>query len=206
MSTDSYEGEAFAFGTGPHGKRPTYILTRRVDDGPSLTLYELVQEEIAIARQERFDRSVQSKDIRTYTLSHAIVGGEVPEDLADRDDVTERDWEGWTAIEVAELDRERFEEARRLTRSVMKDAELDHETVCSGGVGSAALIEGEGIRLATAYTALRRVRRRDRMRAIVNGVDRMSQGECYYWHAKIRSPRCPNGAKALRTLLSAHIN
>jgi hypothetical protein len=52
---------------------------------------------------------------------------------------------------------------------------------------------------------MKHIQRRDRLRAIADGISQMSLGECYYWHAKARSPTSPNGVKSLRTLLADHI-
>jgi hypothetical protein len=198
------EGESFAFTSGVYGDRPTFVLTRdRVDDRAEITLYELAPEEIATARQERFDQVHNSTQITTVDLVEAIVGGETPADL-DNDDLG-HDWVDWCAIKIATLRGKRFNEVSYLIQSTLREAGLEPETVCTGAPASLSVPEAAGVRLSIAFRAMKQVQRRDRLRAIADGISQMSLGECYYWHAKARSPTSPNGVKALRTLLAEHI-
>jgi hypothetical protein len=198
------EGESFAFTSGVYGDRPTFILTRdRVDDRAEITLYELAPKEIATARQERFDQVHKSTQVTTVELGEAIVEGETPTDL-DGDDLG-HDWGGWCAIKIATLRGKRFNEVSYLIQSTLREAGLGPETVCTGAPASLSLPEAAGVRLSIAFRAMKHVQRRDRLRAIADGISQMSLGECYYWHAKARSPTSPNGVKALRTLLAGHI-
>jgi len=199
------EGESFAFTSGVYGDRPTFILTRdRVDDRAEITLYELAPKEIATARQERFDRVHKSTRITTVELGEAIVGGETPADLTEDDDVG-HDWSGWCAIKIATLRGKRFNEVSYLIQSTLREAGLEPEVVCTGAPASLSLPEAAGVRLSIAFRAMKHIQRRDRLRAIADGISQMSLGECYYWHAKARSPTSPNGVKALRALLTDHI-
>jgi hypothetical protein len=198
------EGESFAFTSGVYGDRPTFILTRdRVDDRAEITLYELAPEEIATARQERFDKVHKSTQVTTVVLGEAIVDGETPADL-DGDDLG-HDWADWCAIKIATLRGKRFNEVSYLIQSTLQEAGLKPETVCTGAPASLSLPEASGVRLSIAFRAMKHVQRRDRLRAIADGISQMSLGECYYWHAKARSPTSPNGVKALRTLLAHHV-
>ena len=200
------EGESFAFTSGVYGDRPTFILTRnRVDDRAEITLYELTPEEIATARQERFDRVHKLTRITTVELGEAIVGGETPADI-EGDDNLGHDWADWCAIKIATLRGKRFNEVSYLIRSTLREAGLNPEVVCTGEPASLTLPEAAGVRLSIAFRAMKYVQRRDRLRAIADGISQMSLGECYYWHAKARSPTSPNGVKALRTLLTNHIS
>jgi hypothetical protein len=200
------EGESFAFTSGVYGDRPTFVLTRdRVDDRAEITLYELAPEEIATARQERFDRVHKSTRITTVKLAEGIVGGETPADLNEDDDLS-HNWSGWCAIKIATLRGKRFNEVSYLIQSTLREAGLEPEVVCTGAPASLSLPEAAGVRLSIAFRAMKSVQRRDRLRAIADGISQMSLGECYYWHAKARSPTSPNGVKALRTLLTDHIN
>lgn len=199
------EGESFAFTNGVYGDRPTFVLTRdRVDDRAEITLFELAPEEIATARQERFDRVHKSTRIMTIELGEAIVGDETPADLVDEGDLG-HDWAGWCAIKIATLREKRFNEVSYLIQSTLREAGLEPEVVCTGAPASLSLPEAAGVRLSIAFRAMKYVQRRDRLRAIADGISHMSLGECYYWHAKARSPTSPNGVKALRTLLSDHV-
>ncbi len=205
MSQGLAEGNSFAFTTGAHGNRPTFVLTReRVDDKHEITLYELAPQEIATARQERFDRAHKSVNVSVCELDDAIVGEQSPSELAGADD-TPYDWEGWCAIRIATLRGGAFSEVSCLIESTFREIELDPEIVCTGNPASVSLPEGAGVRLSIAFRAMKPMRRRDRLREVAKGIDQMSLGECYYWHAKARSPSSPSGSKALRVLLADHI-
>ena len=199
------EGESFAFTSGVYGDRPTFVLTRnRVDDRAEITLYELAPEKIATARQERFDQVYNSTQVVTFELSEAIVNGGVPPDLGSDD--LGHDWTDWCAIKIATLRGKRFNEVSYLIQSTLREAGLEPETVCTGAPASLSLPEAAGVRLSIAFRAMKHVQRRDRLRAIADGISQMTLGECYYWHAKARSPTSPNGVKALRTLLAADLD
>lgn len=200
------EGESFAFTSGVYGDRPTFVLTRnRVDDRAEITLYELAPEEIATARQERFDQVQKPMRITTVELGKAIVGGQTPADIDKHNDLS-HDWEDWCGIRITTLRGKRFSEMSYLIESTLREAGLEPEIVCTGAPASLSLPEAAGVRLSIAFRAMKRVQRRDRLRAIADSISQMSLGECYYWHAKARSPSSPNGIKALRTLLTDHIN
>lgn len=205
MSRGLAEGNSFAFTTGAHGNRPTFVLTRkRVDDHHEITLYELAPREIATARRERFDSAHKSVIIPVCELNHAIVGEQTPSELPGADD-TPYDWEGWCAIRIATLRGDAFNEVSYLIESTFREIEPDPEIVCTGNPASVSLPEGAGVRLSIAFRAMKPMRRRDRLREVAKGIDQMSLGECYYWHAKARSPSSPSGTKSLRVLLADHI-
>lgn len=200
------DGESFAFTTGVYGNRPTFILTReRVDDRHEITLYELAPNEIATARQDRFDRVKKTVNVTICDLDDVIIGGESPSAIAGAEDEVAYDWSDWCAIKIATLRGDAFNEVSYLIESTFREISLDPETVCTGGPASVSLPEAAGVRLSIAFRAMKPVQRRDRLRAIAHGIDQMSLGECYYWHAKARSPTSPNGSKALRVLLARHI-
>lgn len=205
MSQGLAEGNSFAFTTGAHGNRPTFVLTReRVDDQHEITLYELAPQEIATARQERFERAHKSVNVSVCGLDDAIVGEKSPSELPGADD-TPYDWESWCAIRIATLRGGAFNEVSYLIESTFRELSLDPEIVCTGNPASVSLPEAAGVRLSIAFRAMKPMRRRDRLREVVKGIDQMSLGECYYWHAKARSPSSPSGTKALRVLLADHI-
>lgn len=58
--------------------------------------------------------------------------------------------------------------------------------------------EAAGVRLTLAALATEPVRRRDRVREILEGLASMSDEEAYYWYAKVTHDRI--GARALRSL------
>lgn len=201
---DFLEGESFAFTSGVYGDRPTFVIKRsRVDDRAEITLYELAPEEIAAARQERFDQVHKSTQVTITSLNKAIVGGETPAEV-DNNDI-EHNWADWCAIKIATLRGKRYNEASYLIQSTLREAGLEPEPVCTGVPTSLSLPEAAGVRLSIAFRAMKYVQRRDRLRAIKDGISEMSLGECYYWNAKARSPTSPNGVKSLRTLLAGHI-
>jgi hypothetical protein len=198
------EGESFAFTNGVYGDRPTFVLTRnRADDRAEITLYELAPHEIATARQERFDQVHRSTQVTTVELDEAIINGETPVDLEYAD--LGHDWTDWCAIKISTLRGKRFNEVSYLIQSTLREAGLEPERVCTGAPASVPLPEAAGVRLSIAFRAMKYVQRRDRLRAIADGISQMSLGECYYWHAKARSPTSPNGVKALRILLADHM-
>lgn len=205
MSQGIAEGSSFAYTTGAYGDRPTFVLTReRVDDLHEITLYELAPRDIATARQERFERARKSVNISVSELSEAMVGEKSPSELPGADD-TEYDWDGWCAIRIATLHGGAFNEVSFLIESTFRELSLDPEIVCTGDPASVSLPEAAGVRLSIAFRAMKPMRRKDRLREIAKGIDQMSLGECYYWHAKARSPSSPSGTKALRILLADHI-
>jgi hypothetical protein len=205
MSQGIAEGNSFAFTTGAYGSRPTFVLTReRVDDQHEITLYELAPRDIATARRERFEKSKKAVSVPVCDLDEAIIGEDSPSELL-REDDTAYDWDDWCAIRIATLRGGAFNEVSFLIESTFRELSLDPETVCTGDPASVSLPEAAGVRLSIAFRAMKPMRRRDRLREVAKGIDQMSLGECYYWHAKARSPSSPSGTKALRVLLADHI-
>lgn len=205
MSQGLAEGNSFAYTTGAYGNRPTFVLTReRVDDQHEITLYELAPRDIATARKERFERGGKSVSVSVNDLSDAIVGENSPSELPSADD-TAYDWDDWCAIRIATLRGGAFNEVSYLIESIFREISLDPEIICTGDPASVSLPEAAGVRLSIAFRAMKPMRRRDRLREVAKGIDQMSLGECYYWHAKARSPSSPSGTKALRVLLADHI-
>ncbi len=205
MSHGVAEGNSFAFTTGAYGNRPTFVLTReRVDDQHEISLYELAPRDIATARRERFERARKLVTISVCELDDAIVGEHSPSELPGADD-TAYDWDDWCAIRIATLRGGAFNEVSYLIESTFRELSLDPEIVCTGDPASVSLPEAAGVRLSIAFRAMKPMRRRDRLREVAKGIDQMSLGECYYWHAKARSPSSPSGTKALRVLLADHL-
>lgn len=58
--------------------------------------------------------------------------------------------------------------------------------------------EAAGVRLVLAALATEPVRRRDRVREILEGISSMSDEEAYYWYAKATNAQ--SGSRALRAL------
>jgi len=198
-------GDQYELKQDAYGKRPTFLLTRDRDDArPAVTLFELVQTEIVEARRRRFGRNASSKNVTTRPIENCIVGGDAPEALAEGQ-VPTFGWEDRRALVVGKLTGARYAEATHLIRETVSGAGLDASTVTTGSPGTVALAEASGIRLAIGVRALSRVRRRDKLHAISRGVRNMGESECYYWHAKIRSPAQDSAAKALRTLFAGGV-
>ena len=203
---EAVEGEPFAFTSGRYGNRPVFLLTRRwAGDAPSLSLYELAPTALAEAHRERFADSHTAASLTLHELSSVVVDGDSPADI--QQDGSVHDWSDWRAVKIAALKRTRNRTAVNcLVRPTLDGDGFDSTRVCGGGAGSLALPEAVGVRFSIAFRALKPMQRTDRLRAVADGVAEMSLGECYYWHAKMRSPTTPNGAPALRTLLSNHID
>jgi hypothetical protein len=66
------------------------------------------------------------------------------------------------------------------------------------------LAEPSGLRLALIFLAVKPVSRHDRIEAIVNGIQSMSDEEAYYWFSKCSAgPVAQRAQRALRVLLAA---
>lgn len=187
------------FGSSMYGGRPTFALTRRDGpDGAILTLYELLPEEQATARSERLERGNPNRGLVIEPFD------EVFDESGDFS--TDRwTWDDWTAVKVTRLSESRLRALLPLIRETLQDADLDEAAATSAGRADVFLPETVGVRLALGFLGVKPIQRVDRMRAFCRGIARMSDEECYYWHAKCRSPLSPNGEKALRTMLTSHI-
>ncbi len=209
----SIEAESFAYGSSMYGGRPTFALTRRLGDDAGLTLYELIPKDLADGRQKRFSRANSSRKLTrtgitdaipdaqedsTGVLSFSNVGS--PSARAPND----WQWNDWCALKITTLSGSRQQAVHRLVRDVLNDSGVDTDFVMRGE-GSIVLSESSGIRLTIAFLAMKRLQKYDKLITVADSIARMSLEECYYWHAKCRSPSSPNGVKALRVLLSDHI-
>ena len=187
------------FGSSVYGGRPTFALVRRDDtDGASLTLYELLPEAQASARSDRLQRGNPNRGLVTETFGSVF--GESADPEVDR-----WEWDAWVAVKVTQLSESRLRAILPLVRETLGDADLDESALATGGATEVFLPETVGVRLALAFLGVKPIQRVDRMRAFCRGIARMSDEECYYWHAKCRSPSSPNGEKALRTLFTNHV-
>lgn len=201
MSTDfitqSRPGIKPGDGSSVFGGRPTFGLRRvRGAGNEVIELYEFLPMEQAEARRERHERR------------GGAISVEPIDEVFDRlSDVHLRDgkWEDWAAVKIAALSGARLHSVLSVIREVLGDADIDHKPVTSTKGGEVFVSERLGVKLALAFGGVKDLRRIDRMRGLVQGVSRMSTEECYYWYAKTRSPSSPNGVKALRTLLTDHI-
>jgi hypothetical protein len=209
----SVESESFAYGSSMHGGRPTFALTRRLGDDAGLTLYELVPEDLADGRQKRFRKANSNRRLTRVSVTDAVP--DVREDsngVLDFSDVgapsarTPDDWhwQDWCALKIATLSNSRQQAVQRLIRDVLDDSGIDIDSV-TRGEGSVLLSEGAGIRVTIAFLAMNRLQKYEKLTTVADSISRMSLEECYYWHAKCRSPLSQNGIKALRTLLADHI-
>ena len=113
-------------------------------------------------------------------------------------------WNDWCALKIATLSDSRQQAVHRLVRNVLDDCGVDMDFV-TRGEGSVVLSESAGIRLTIAFLAMKRLQKYEKLTTIADSIARMSLEECYYWHAKCRSPSSRNGIKALRVLLADHI-
>ncbi|WP_336036666.1 DUF7680 family protein [Halobacterium yunchengense] len=209
----SIEAESFAYGSSMYGGRPTFALTRRLGDDAGLTLYELIPDDLANGRQKRFRKANSNRKLSRVPVTDAIP--DVREDsngVLDFSEVgapsarTPNDWHwnDWCALKIASLSNSRQQAVHRLVHDVLDDSGIDVNFV-TRGEGSTVLSEGAGIRLTIAFLAMKRLQKYEKLTTVADCIARMSLEECYYWHAKCRSPSSPNGIKALRTLLADHL-
>lgn len=197
VSSVSEEARSPSFGSSVYGGRPTFALVREEGaDGGALTLYELLPREQATARKERLERVKQSLVIKDFTQV-----------LEDEEDVEESwSWDEWVVVKIARLSQSHIRAVLPVVRESLSHIDVDASAVTSSGAGQVFLPEAVGVRLTLTFAGVKPIQRVDRMRAFARGIARMSDEECYYWHAKCRSPSSPNGEKALRTLLTNHVN
>ncbi len=209
----SIEAESFAYGSSMYGGRPTFALTRRLGDDAGLTLYELIPEDLADGRQKRFRKANNNRKLTRMSVTDAVP--DVREDSTGVLDFSEvgapsarapNDWQwtNWCALKIATLSNSRQQVVHRLVRDVLNDSGINIDFV-TRGEGSVVLSEGAGIRLTIAFLAMKRLQKYDKLTSVADSVARMSLEECYYWHAKCRSPSSQNGVRALRVLLAGHI-
>lgn len=213
----SIEAESFAFSSSLFGGRPTFALVRKLSDDPGLTLYELLPGDLANGRESRIQRSNRRQSLLKKDLDDVLVGIQCDEDtgrIIAQDSLTSTDseknitdwqWGNWNAIPVTTLRGQRQRAISKLVRTVLEDAGIETSHILTGE-GTALVSEASGVRLAIAFLGLKRIQRYDKLVELVNGIEQMGLEECYYWHAKCRSPSSPNGVTALRTLLTNHIN
>lgn len=200
-SEEPDEDRLVRYGTSMFGGRPTFTLVRReTDSGGEWTLHELLPREQAEARRDRLERGGRSLSITPVEDLISDVGGD---DLLSKLDGWT--WDEWVGAKVARLDPTRVRALQDVVREAIEDTPGETSEVLSGGEGFVFLPESEGVRLAVAFRGVKPIQRIDRMRSLARGVARMSDEECYYWYAKCRSPSSPNGEKALRVLLTDHI-
>jgi hypothetical protein len=209
----SIEAESFAYGSSMYGGRPTFALTRRLGDDAGLTLYELIPEDLADGRQKRFSKANSNRKLTRTGITEAIPDAQEDSNgVLDFSEVgapsarTPNDWQwnDWCALKIATLSNSRQQAVHRLVRDVLDDSGIDIDFV-TRGEGSVVLSEGAGIRLTIAFLAMKRLQKYAKLTRIADSISRMSLEECYYWHAKCRSPASLNGVKALRVLLADDI-
>ena len=190
---------AGSFGSSVYGGRPTFAIVRRDNaDGAALTLYELLPQSQAAARQDRLQRESLNRGLVTEPFEAVFEESTAPE-------VDRWEWDEWTAVKITRLSGSRLRSILPLVRETLGKAEVDESVVTATGDAEVFLPETVGVRLALGFVGVKPIQRVDRMRALCRGIARMSDEECYYWHAKCRSPSSPSGEKALRTLLTDHI-
>ena len=209
----SIEAKSFAYGSSMYGGRPTFALTRRLGDDAGLTLYELIPDDLADGRQKRFRKANSNRKLSRVALPDAVPN--VREDsngILDFSEVgalsartpSDWHWNDWCALKIATLSNSRQQAVHRLVRDVLDDSGIDVDFV-TRGEGSVVLSESAGIRLTIAFLAMEQLQKYEKLTSVADSTARMSLEECYYWHAKCRSPSNQNGVKALRELLAGHL-
>ncbi len=193
---DDEQTESFALGSSVYGGRPTFALVRDEDGNDvKLTLYELLPTGQADARRRRLERRRQQAS-KTVPFDK-VIDNEV-------DGVEDWTWNNWVAVKVRRLSGARLRSILQLLDESLRDSEVDSSEVTGTGDITVLLREEVGVRLSLGFIGVKPLSRVDRMRALTRGIAQMSLEECYYWHAKCRSPNNTNGEKALRTLLTSH--
>ena len=197
IQRDEEQAESFALGSSIYGGRPTFALVRdETGSEVAITLYELLPTEQADARNRRLERRRQQSS-KSYPFEEVI--GE------DVEGVEEWTWDDWVAMKVRQLSGSRLRCLLQLFDEALRDTDIDPSLVTGTGSATVLIPEEPGVRLSLGFIGIKPLQRVDRMRALARGVARMSLEECYYWHAKCRSPNSPSGEKALRTLLTNHL-
>lgn len=193
MSTSLHEGritrKAEGLGASIHGGRPTFAL-RKQDDG--FTLYELLPEDQADAHKRRWERNRRLRKQVKLVETGFIEG-------------SNWSWCDWTAVKIARLNQRRLDSVKSLLKNLLEDTESEYTELLKTGERTVLLPEAVGVKLALAFIGVKSLQRVDKQRSYVRQLEHMSYEECYYWHALARSPSTPNGAKALRTLLTGHM-
>ncbi len=207
------EAESFAYGSSMHGGRPTFALTRRLGDDAGLTLYELLPEDLADGRQRRFQKVNSNRSLMRLPITKALPDVQEKStgvlEFIDVGCPPERSpsdwrWDNWCALKIATLRDSRQQAVHPLIREVFCKCGANLNSV-TRAEGSAVLSEGDGVRLTIAFLAMKQLQKYEKLTAAADGIARMSLEECYYWHAKCRSPKSQNGVKALRILVSGHL-
>jgi hypothetical protein len=194
---DEKQTESFALGSSVYGGRPTFALVRDEDGNDvTLTLYELLPTEQADARRRRLERRRQQAS--KIVPFHEVISDDV-------DGVKDWTWDDWVAVKVRRLSSARLRSILQLLDETLQETDIDPSEITGTGTATVLLREGTGIRLSLGFIGLKPIQRVDRMRALARGVACMSLEECYYWHAKCRSPNSPSGEKSLRVLLTNHL-
>jgi hypothetical protein len=211
----SIEAESLGVSSGLFGGRPTFAVVRELGDDPRVTLYELLPGDLADGRERRIQRSSQHQSLRKEELAEVLVGVKqnkkgiiraTEEDVGiySEHTLSEWRWDNWYAVPVTTLRGQRQRAVSKILRVTLEDASISPSQVLTGE-GTALLSEAPGVRLAIAFMGVKRLQRYDKMIELVNGIEQMGLEECYYWHAKCRSPDSPNGVTALRKILTGHI-
>jgi hypothetical protein len=197
IQRDEERAETFALGSSVYGGRPTFALVRdETGSEVTITLYELLPTEQADARKRRMERRRQQSS-KTHPF-YEVIG----EDVKGAEDWT---WDDWVAMKVRQLSGSRLRSLLQLFDEALRDTDIDPALITGTGSATVLISEEPGVRLSLGFIGIKPLRRVDRMRALTRGVAQMGLEECYYWHAKCRSPNSPNGAKAFRTLLTNHV-
>ena len=212
MASTRADGDSFAFTTGGHGTRPTYLLTPLTEEEKTgVILYRLLRDDVADAREQRHAHSPKQVSVTTTDISDAVTGQDAPTEGHSQDATPEaahtvHDWTGWCAMRVARIYGETFSTTSHLITYTLREAGVDPDGIEIGAGETRWLPEAAGVRLAVAFTTAKPLRRPDKIRHVADAVKRMSLGECYYWNSKLQSPSSPSAATALRELLTGHIS
>jgi len=176
-------------GASIHGGRPNFALKK---GEKTYTVYELLPQEQAEAFKERW------KNNRKIKRQVKIVDADFIED-------EEWEWDEWKAAKIASLDQAKFDSCRSLLKKLLAESENSYNDLLKTTDTIILLPESIGVQVALAFRGIKPLKRVDKQREFIRQLEKMDVEECYYWHSLCRSPSTPNGAKALRVLLTDHI-
>jgi len=177
-------------GSSIHGGRPTFALKK---DKKRYIIYELLPGEQAEAHKDRWknNRKIR-RDIK----------------LVDTDFIEDEDWnwDDWKAVKISGLNQVKYDSCTSLLKRLLDQENNRYLELLKNDKTTLLLSEAVGVQVALAFRAIKPVTRVDKQREMIRQIDKMDVEECYYWHSLCRSPSTPNGAKALRVLLTGHMD
>lgn len=184
-----------------NAESPSFSLVKnQSESGSEITLYEFVESNVSDTRISRYKSSSSNTYAKESSFQDAL-GDIGSADEIDNFDTTDFSDQNWSCIEITTLRGVQVRAVRSIISSLGEKIRQDWNLMGENS-NVIFLTESLGIRATVAFIGLKRIKTQKRIWEFASGVENMSTEECYYWHAKIRSPDNPGAVKALRTLLS----